>query len=547
MTSADAMQPVLALGTEIAGYRVESFISRGGMALVYRAHDRRLGRRVALKLLAPQLSQDERFQQRFLRELQLAASLDHPNIIPIYEAGEASGLLYVVMRYVEGSDMKQLLEREGPLDLARILSILRQVGAALDAAHARGLVHRDVKPGNILIVSGTGREDPDHVYLTDFGLAKDSPSPSEETTSWRFIGTMDYVAPEQIGGKPVDGRTDIYSLGCVVYQALTGEPPFDRDDEAALLWAHLVERPPGVSARRPDVPHGVDAVVAKAMAKAPEDRHGSCRELVAELKAAIHGQAEVREPGRQETVARRNVQADEGSWRPNEGNSALEVVVRDAWGSNDDGLAASIRTSLLERYDPQSATTAALTASDHGAWEELRKALDEAAQRRGPDPIHQGLSSLASAEPWMVTIAVPLSALMTSFLSEAGKDAYLAFKRTVGNIAEVAHQRYDSSRGRGGYIECKDSATGVSLRLENLPKAAYKELASLVLPSLPAEYILGRMWWVGGNWRRRGRWHLMVSVPVPGRDADPRSGQRDRASITVQWQAAEHRWIVVPD
>jgi serine/threonine protein kinase len=287
MAAADPMQPVLAVGTEIAGYRVESFISRGGMAVVYRAHDRRLGRRVALKLLAPELSQDERFQQRFLRESRLAASLDHPNIIPIYEAGEASGLLYIVMRYVEGSDLKALLEREGPLDPVRIVSILRQVGAALDVAHARGLVHRDVKPGNILIASGTGREDPDHVYLTDFGLTKRSSSLSGQTTAGRFIGTMDYVAPEQIGGKPVDARTDIYSLGCVLYQGLTGAPPFDRDDEAALLWAHLVEHPPRVSTVRPELPPTLDTVMARAMAKAPEDRYRACRELVADFRAAL--------------------------------------------------------------------------------------------------------------------------------------------------------------------------------------------------------------------------------------------------------------------
>src|SRR4029450_7054159 len=253
MGAADPMQPVLAVGTEIAGYRVESFISRGGMAVIYRAHDRRLGRRVALKLLAPELSQAERFQQPFLRESRLAASLDHPNIIPIYEAGEASGLLYILMRYVEGSDMKELLDREGPLDLDQITSILRQVGAALDAAHARGLVHRDVKPGNILIASGTGREDPDHVYLTDFGLTKRSSSLSGQTTSGRFIGTMDYVAPEQIGGKPVDARTDVYSLGCVLYHGLTGEPPFGREDEAAVLWAHVVDDPLPASALRPEL------------------------------------------------------------------------------------------------------------------------------------------------------------------------------------------------------------------------------------------------------------------------------------------------------
>ena len=295
MSAVDPMQPVLAVGTEIAGYRVEAFISRGGMAVVYRAQDRRLGRRVALKLLAPELSQDERFQQRFLRESRLAASLDHPNIIPIYEAGEANGLLYIVMRYVEGSDLKEVLDREGQLDLARTSSILRQVGAALDAAHARGLVHRDVKPGNILVASGTGREDPDHIYLTDFGLTKRSSSLSGQTTSGRFIGTTDYVAPEQIGGKPVDARSDVYSLGCVLYQCLTGDPPFERDDEAAMLWAHLVEHPPPVSASRPGLPAGLDAVVAKAMAKAPEDRYGTCRDLVTDFRAAVEGRSEPQE------------------------------------------------------------------------------------------------------------------------------------------------------------------------------------------------------------------------------------------------------------
>jgi serine/threonine protein kinase len=301
MASADPMQPVGPGGR----YRLVRRIGSGGMGEVWEADDVLLGRRVALKLLAPELSQDERFQQRFLRESRLAASLDHPNIIPIYDAGESSGLLYIVMRYVEGSDLKELLDREGPLDLARTTSILRQVGAALDAAHARGLVHRDVKPGNILIASGTGREEPDHVYLTDFGLTKDSPSPSEETTSGRrFIGTVDYVAPEQIGRTPVDARTDVYSLGCVLYQALTGKPPFDRNDEAALLWAHLVEHPPPVSARRPGLPPGLDAVVAKAMAKAPEDRYGACRDLVADFQDEVEGRAASREPAEREAAER---------------------------------------------------------------------------------------------------------------------------------------------------------------------------------------------------------------------------------------------------
>ena len=284
------MNPIprfLEVGTEIAGYRVASFIGRGGMAVVYRADDLRLGRNVALKVLAPELSQNEKFQQRFMRESRLAAAIDHPNIIPIYEAGEVGGLLYIVMRYVEGSDLKQVIEREGPLDADRVSRLLRQVAGALDAAHSRGLVHRDVKPGNILLASGAGREDEDHVYLTDFGLTKRSSSLSGLTVSGHFLGTIDYVAPEQITGNPVDGRTDIYALGCVLYECLTGMVPYERDDDAALLWAHLVEAPPSVREHRPELPAGLDEVVATAMAKAPDDRFGTCRELAAAVQANV--------------------------------------------------------------------------------------------------------------------------------------------------------------------------------------------------------------------------------------------------------------------
>jgi serine/threonine protein kinase len=281
------MPAFVEVGTEVAGYRVASFIGRGGMAVVYRAEDMRLGRNVALKLLAPELSQNERFQQRFMRESRMAASIDHPNIIPIYEAGEVGGLLYIVMRYVEGSDLKVIIEREGPLELGRLFQLMRQVGGALDAAHAGGLVHRDVKPGNILIASGSGPESEDHAYLTDFGLTKRSSSLSGLTATGHFLGTIDYVAPEQITGNPVDARTDVYALGCVLYESLTGVVPYQRDDDAALLWAHLVEAPPSVREHRPDVPDGLDAVIATAMAKAPADRYASCRELTSALQAAL--------------------------------------------------------------------------------------------------------------------------------------------------------------------------------------------------------------------------------------------------------------------
>lgn len=279
-------------GTEIAGYRIESVIGRGGMAVVYRAEDSRLGRKVALKLLTPSLAENEQFQQRFIRESRLAASLDHPNIVPIYEAGEADGHLFIAMRYVPGSDLKQLLSQQGPLPPARILRLFVQIGDALDAAHLLGLVHRDVKPGNILITSvaeHSGHAHPDHVYLTDFGLTKRTSSLSGSLTgTGHFLGTVDYVSPEQIQGAPVGPSTDIYALGCVLYECLTGRLPFNRDDDAAVLWAHLVELPPPVSALRPELPAAVDDVVFRAMAKAPEDRYDSCRDLVRDLEYALN-------------------------------------------------------------------------------------------------------------------------------------------------------------------------------------------------------------------------------------------------------------------
>jgi YVTN family beta-propeller protein len=278
-------------GSEVAGYRIESLIGRGGMAVVYRAEDLRLGRKVALKLLTPQLADNEQFRQRFIRESRLAASLDHPNIVPIYEAGEADGQLFIAMRYVLGHDLKGLLaQHDGQLPVETTTRLMGQVGDALDSAHRAGLVHRDVKPGNILVATG---ERPrlahgEHVYLTDFGLTKRTSELSGGLTgTGNFLGTVDYVAPEQIQGRPVGAGTDIYAVGCVLYECLTGQLPFRRDDDAALLWAHLVDTPPSASAIRPELPEAVDAVVARAMAKDPADRYPSCEELVRELEQAV--------------------------------------------------------------------------------------------------------------------------------------------------------------------------------------------------------------------------------------------------------------------
>ncbi|MEU2425005.1 serine/threonine-protein kinase [Streptomyces sp. NPDC007851] len=277
------------MATRIAGYEVQGEIGRGGMAVVYRARDLRLDRTVALKLLAPEMARNDTFRRRFSHESRVAAALDHPHIVPIFEAGETDGVLYIAMRYVSGPDLRALLDREGVLPVATALRIAAQVASALDAAHQHDLVHRDVKPGNVLVAQGTDSDHPEHVYLTDFGLTKKSLSLTGFTTAGQFVGTLDYVAPEQISGRPVDGRCDLYSLACVVFEMLAGGPPFVRDEDIALLWAHQYDRPPALSEVRSGLPAGFDDVFAKALAKAPEHRYGSCLEFMGALRFAAYG------------------------------------------------------------------------------------------------------------------------------------------------------------------------------------------------------------------------------------------------------------------
>ncbi|GGU46521.1 hypothetical protein GCM10010211_07570 [Streptomyces albospinus] len=273
-------------GRRIAGYLLQEEIGRGGMAVVYRAEDLKLGRTVALKLLAPELARNDTFRKRFAHESRVAAAIDHPHIVPVFEAGETEGLLYIAMRYVQGCDLRALLDRDGRLSLETACRIALQVASALDAAHAHDLVHRDVKPGNILVAEGTDSDRPEHVYLTDFGLTKKSLSLTGFTSVGQFVGTLDYVAPEQISGRPVDGRCDVYGLACVAYEMLTGSPPFRREDDMALLWAHQYDPPPAPSELRPDLPPGVDAVFARGLAKTPEDRYETCRGFAGALRAA---------------------------------------------------------------------------------------------------------------------------------------------------------------------------------------------------------------------------------------------------------------------
>ena len=292
------------IGSSLAGYRIERLLGRGGMSVVYLAEDIRLERPVALKLLAPELGEDEGFRERFLWESRLAASLDHPNVIPIYEAGETDGQLFIAMRYVEGTDLRKLLDEERPLSPERAMALLGPVANALDEAHKSGLVHRDVKPGNILIGSQ------DHVYLSDFGITKRTGTAGSLTESGQLLGSIDYVAPEQIAGKEIDGRADQYSLACVAYEALAGRPPFtsESDSDFALLFSHINDPPPKLTDADPEAPPDVDETLARAMAKQPDERFESCREFTQALRRDLNvtGQR-TRQPEQASTRQRRLV------------------------------------------------------------------------------------------------------------------------------------------------------------------------------------------------------------------------------------------------
>ena len=276
------------------------------MGVVYQAAQVSLERPVALKVIAPELAGSEGFRERFVRESRLAASLDHPNVIPVYAAGEYGGVLYIAMRYVEGTDLRALISRHGSMDPGRAAGIAAQVASALDAAHERGLVHRDVKPGNILVTSRGGAE---HAYLTDFGLTKRAGSDSGLTGSGEWVGTLDYVAPEQVRGDPVDGRADIYSLGCVVFETLSGHVPFRRENDLAKLWAHIADPPPLATDLVPEIPPGLAAAAQRAMAKNPDDRFATAGELGSAALAAVPG-ADTRAGARPALAGTRPAQPD---------------------------------------------------------------------------------------------------------------------------------------------------------------------------------------------------------------------------------------------
>jgi predicted Ser/Thr protein kinase len=273
------MPAIPRVGTTFAGYRIERVLGRGGMSVVYLAEHPRLKSAVALKLLAPELAEDDVFRERLLRESRLAASISHPNVVPVYDTGEEDGILFISMRFVDGRDLRELL-RGGPLPLERTIAVCTSVAAALDAAHAGGLVHRDVKPANVLV-----QETPPHIYVADFGLTKHADARSGATATG-LVGTIDYMAPEQIEGRVLDGRADVYSLACVAFECLTGRPPFRMENQVSVLWAHMRSAPPAVTDLDRTLPRALDDVLQRALAKDPGERQASAGELTAELEAA---------------------------------------------------------------------------------------------------------------------------------------------------------------------------------------------------------------------------------------------------------------------
>jgi serine/threonine protein kinase len=284
------LDPTTGRPSQIAGYRIEEVAGRGGMGVVYKAQHIHLGRTVALKLLNPELAASEEFRERFIREARAAAELEHPNIVPVYDAGEVEGRLYLAMKFIEGSDLAEMIEQDGRLSVERTMPLMEQLASALDTAHDHGLIHRDVKPANALL------EDGDRLYLTDFGLTRRVDSTRPLTATGRAVGTAAYLAPEQIRGEPLDRRVDVYALGCVLYQCLSGQPPYLRDTDMLIMWAHVGAEPPSLSTEVPGLPSAVDRVIKKALAKSREDRYDTCGQLVSEMARALNPSQPIETP-----------------------------------------------------------------------------------------------------------------------------------------------------------------------------------------------------------------------------------------------------------
>lgn len=355
-------------GSRFAGYRIEEFLGAGGMAAVYRAYHEGMGREVALKVLAMALAGDQAFRRRFVREAHLVALVEHPHIIPVYEAGQERGVPFIAMRLVRGGDLRQMVSRDGGMPAGRAAAFLSPVASALDTAHEAGLVHRDVKPANMLVDVGRGR--PEHVYLSDFGLARGVDTggltAGDLTTPGQFMGTPEYAAPEQITGGDVDGRADQYALGCVAYTLLTGSVPYPREQAIAVMYAQLYDPPPLVTAIRRDLPGDVNKVVAQAMQKQPGDRYESCMAFADALREALGLPQWGTEGTRPYPRGTRTDLPPAQSEAPQSGYSQTQLAPR------QQGVEpAPVPPSVPPSYDSRPGTWAAVVASDRNYYDSV--------------------------------------------------------------------------------------------------------------------------------------------------------------------------------
>jgi len=512
----------LAVGSEFAGYRIEEVAARGGMGVVYRAVQIHLTRTVALKLVTPALARDPAFRERFRREWMIAASIDHPNVIPVYEAGDEDGVLFIAMRWVAGTNLRQLID-EGPLEPARAARLVSQVAYALDAAHEQELIHRDVKPANILIPGQ------DHVYLSDFGLTKHASSISGLTKTGQWVGTVEYTAPEQIAGSTVSAHTDVYSLGCVLFEALTGRSPFARENELATLWAHVYTEPPSVLELSPDLSPRFDALLKKAMAKDPAERQASAGELGREELAAAADTDTSTPPAtaaatgpRVET--RRERRATVPSRRTLLGLAGLLVLIGAAVAGVL-ALTGSDDSSKKEQSAQSSEQTQSAPASGSnlraGAWRPLPPL---------PTPRQNGGATVLDGTIWVAGGLAPGS---KGSRKVEGYDPVINEWKTGPDLpAPLHHEMVVTYKGElvvmGGWIpKGSDPSAIESSRVYALRNGSWRQLASLNGPRVAgAAAVVGdRIVVVGGQSKKKlihtaevfdgKRWSVVAGMPTP--------------------------------
>jgi Protein kinase domain len=549
------------IGSELAGYGIERVLGRGGMSVVYLAHDPRLKRNVALKLLAPDLAADEGFRVRFLRESQLAASLDHPNVVPVYEAGEVDGLLYIAMRYVVGTDLKALLRAEGALAPDRAFLLVGQVANALDAAHELGLVHRDVKPSNVLITGRPGRE---HCYLADFGLSTTA-SDRSLTDARHIVGTIDYVAPEQIRGVEVDGRSDVYSLACLLYECLVGDVPFRRASDVAVIYAHLEEPLPKASERAPTLSAGLDVVLERGTAKLPQERWQTCAALVEAARSAL-GDGDVAAPVRRRrplaismalaavatAVALGAVIFGGGGATLARSDSLVRIDSRAGWPSDGVAVGArptavtvcggsvwvTTRNGVVFQIDPQSLSRHEVRV--RGASSDVANVGELAAVVSGPPE----QVTMIDAQFGQISGVVKVAGARTPGTAVAfGRDVWVT--NPLGRRLELLDPPYTAISasvplpGRPRFVAAGEAAVWAvgGRRLWRVDPRAFRLAASIRLPFAPRAIAAGS----GGIWLADGSGDAVVRIdPATGRQTERLKVGDGPIAITV---GADAVWV----